>query len=133
MIQSGGGACFAHETFATIRSLTGCRQDLDGDFAAKLEIGGAKDGAHAAATELGVEPVAFAQDRAGSGGNRRAHSVRKDARLLGIEHVLKHRTSHKKVQRKLATKRHISHKIKLSQKEKSKAHHSKLSFVPFCG
>src|SRR5689334_12252173 len=70
MIQCGGCTRLAHETFAAVRCLTGCRQDLDCDFATELEISCAKDCAHAAATELAVEPVAFAQDCAGSGGSR---------------------------------------------------------------
>src|SRR5215470_13978864 len=89
VIQSGGGTRFAHETFAAIRGLTGCRKNFNCDFAAELEIGGAKDSAHAAASEFVVEPVAFAQDCAGSGDSRRAQIIRKDARLLGVEHVLK--------------------------------------------
>src|SRR5262245_46878261 len=51
MIQCGGGTCLAHETFAAIGRLTCGGEDLDCDFAAELEIGGAKDSAHAAATE----------------------------------------------------------------------------------
>src|SRR6185295_5044394 len=71
MIQCGGCARFAHETFAAIGSLAGCGKNFDCDFASELEIGGAKNGAHAAATEFTIEPVAFAQDCAESGGSRR--------------------------------------------------------------
>src|SRR5215213_4018037 len=84
MIQCGGCARLAHETFATIGSLAGCGKNFDCDFASELEIGGAKNSAHAAATEFTIEPVAFAQDCAESGGSRCAQIIGKDARLLRI-------------------------------------------------
>ena len=85
MIECRGGARFAEQTFARIGILSG--DEFYCDFALELEVSGAKDCAHAAATELAVEPVAFAQDRAKSRGSRRAEVIRKDARLLRIEHV----------------------------------------------
>ncbi len=72
MIQCRSRTCLTHETFATIVSLAGCRENFDCDFASELEIGGTKDSSHAATTKLTVEPVAFAQDCAKSGGSRRA-------------------------------------------------------------
>src|SRR6185295_5417971 len=89
MIQCRGCARLPHETFAAIGSLARGGENFNRDFAPELEIRGAKDCAHAAATELTIEPVAFAQDCAGSGDSRRAQIIRKDERLLGVEHVLR--------------------------------------------
>src|ERR1041385_6926340 len=105
MIQCGGCARLAHETFASIGCLTGGGENFDGDFTSQLEIRGAKDCAPAAAADRGGGPVAFAKEGAGRGGSRRAEVIRKDARLLGVEHVLKDRTSHREAQKGLATKR----------------------------
>src|SRR6185503_18335949 len=70
MVECRGGACFAEQTFARIGILS--REEFYCDFALEFEIGGAKDGAHTAATDLTIEPVAFAQDCAGRGDSRRA-------------------------------------------------------------
>src|SRR5215217_2960476 len=70
MIERRGGACFAEQTFARIGVLRG--EKFYCDCALKLEISGAKNRAHAAATDLTIEPVAFAQDCARSGDSRRA-------------------------------------------------------------
>src|SRR5262245_16960870 len=87
VIQCCGCTSLAHETFAAIRRLAGCGENLNCNFTPELQVGSAKNCSHAAAPELAVEPVAFAQDCAGSGDSRRAQIIRKDARLLIVEHV----------------------------------------------
>src|SRR5215210_5345564 len=74
-----------------------CRENLYSNFALELEIGGAIDGTHTAASEFAVEPVAFAQDCAGTGDSG-AQLIRKDEGLLGVDHATKNSGGNKEAQ-----------------------------------
>jgi len=99
VIERRGGTSFAHESFTCIGILRRRCENFDGDFSLKFEIGGAIDGTHATATEFTVESIAVAQNRADKG-NSRAQLIRKDARLLGVDHDAKDRASRREAQKK---------------------------------
>lgn len=91
VVEGGGGACFADQSFATVAGLARGGEDFDGDFAMELEIGGAIDRAHAAASEFAVEAVTIAQDGA-QRRDVRAQIVGEELGLLRVEHVVKDNT-----------------------------------------
>src|SRR5262244_606334 len=48
MVECGGCARFANQTFARVGVVSSSRENLDGDFALELEVGSAIDSAHPA-------------------------------------------------------------------------------------